>query len=82
MHSGKANGRLETVLIAGGAGFLGSHLCETMLDAGRRVLCVDSFLTGTPENVARFMRNPRFRLIEHDVCDPLDPAFISAAEEA
>ncbi len=73
MQSGKANGRLPATLIAGGAGFLGSHLCETLLDAGRRVICVDSFVTGTRQNLRPLMRHPAFRLVEHDVCEPLEP---------
>jgi UDP-glucuronate decarboxylase len=63
----------STILIAGGAGFLGSHLCETLLRQGHRVLCVDNFLTGTRANLNAFKDHPRFRLIRHDVCDPLDP---------
>src|SRR3954468_21659323 len=60
--------RRKTVLVAGGAGFLGSHLCETLLDQGHRVLCVDNFLTGTFENVAKLLEYPNFRLFENDIC--------------
>jgi UDP-glucuronate decarboxylase len=63
----------QTILIAGGAGFLGSHLCEALLRQGNRVLCVDNFLTGTPANLRSFNDDGDFRLIRHDVCSPLDP---------
>lgn len=62
-----------TVLVAGGAGFLGSHLCEALLGRGRQVLCVDSFLTGRRANIAHLAGDPRFRLVEHDICTPLRP---------
>jgi dTDP-glucose 4,6-dehydratase len=55
--------------VTGGAGFLGSHLCDGLLRAGLDVLCLDNFLTGTPENVAHLMENPRFRLVRSDVTD-------------
>jgi dTDP-glucose 4,6-dehydratase len=55
------------VLITGGAGFIGSHLCERFLADGHDVICMDNFLTGTPDNVAPLMRNPRFTFIQQDV---------------
>jgi len=55
------------VLITGGAGFIGSHLCERFLADGDDVICMDNFLTGTPDNVAHLMRNPRFTFIQQDV---------------
>jgi UDP-glucuronate decarboxylase len=61
----------DPVLVAGGAGFLGSHLCDRLIDAGRRVICLDSFLTGSRDNVAHLLGHERFRLVEHDVCEPL-----------
>ncbi|WP_159945824.1 UDP-glucuronic acid decarboxylase family protein [Rhizobium sp. 18065] len=64
--------RRNTTVVAGGAGFLGSHLCEVLLGHGHRVLCVDSFLTGSLQNIAHLRDNPRFFLIEHDICDPLE----------
>ncbi|MER9653627.1 SDR family oxidoreductase [Mesorhizobium sp. M0152] len=67
----KARGT-KTVLVAGGAGFLGSHLCETLLHNGWRVICVDNFLTGRMENIISMMDEPEFRLIEQDVCRPLE----------
>lgn len=67
------------VLVAGGAGFLGSHLCDALIAAGRSVICLDNFLTGDRQNVAHLARHPRFRLLEHDVCDPL-PADLAVSE--
>ncbi|MBU4556251.1 MAG: SDR family oxidoreductase, partial [Actinobacteria bacterium] len=63
--------RTERVLVTGGAGFLGSHLCERLLDDGCDVLCVDNFYTGTKDNVAHLIPNPRFELLRHDVTFPL-----------
>jgi dTDP-glucose 4,6-dehydratase len=54
-------------LVAGGAGFIGSHLCDRLLDEGHEVICMDNFITGRPENVAHLMEHPNFRLIRHDV---------------
>ncbi|RYB06431.1 SDR family oxidoreductase [Lichenibacterium ramalinae] len=61
----------KRVLITGGAGFVGSHLCEALLERGHEVLCVDNFYTGSRRNVAHLMGNPRFELLRHDVCFPL-----------
>jgi UDP-glucuronate decarboxylase len=62
---------IRRVLVTGGAGFIGSHLCERLLDDGHEVLCVDNFFTGTRTNVARLLDNPRFELMRHDVTFPL-----------
>ncbi len=59
------------VLVTGGAGFLGSHLCERLLARGHDVLCVDNFFTGTRDNVLPLLANPRFELMRHDVTFPL-----------
>ncbi len=59
------------VVVTGGAGFLGSHLCERLLGLGYEVLCLDNFLTGTPANVEHLIENPRFRLVRCDVTDYL-----------
>jgi UDP-glucuronate decarboxylase len=58
-------------LVTGGAGFLGSHLCERLLNEGHEVLCVDNFYSGTKDNVAHLMGNPHFELMRHDVTFPL-----------
>ncbi|MDB6088154.1 MAG: UDP-D-glucuronate decarboxylase [Gammaproteobacteria bacterium] len=62
------------MLVAGGAGFLGSHLCERLIGQGRPVLCVDNFVTGELHNIARLMEDSRFRLQRHDVSDPFEVA--------
>jgi len=59
------------VLVTGGAGFLGSHLCEHLLKRGDDVLCVDNFFTGTKDNIAHLIANPHFELMRHDVTFPL-----------
>jgi UDP-glucuronate decarboxylase len=59
------------VLVTGGAGFLGSHLCEQLLAGGHDVLCADNFFTGTKDNIAHLLGNPRFELLRHDVTFPL-----------
>src|ERR1700684_3509581 len=59
------------ILITGGAGFIGSHLCDRLLANGHDVLCVDNFYTGTRRNVHHLLDNARFELMRHDVCFPL-----------
>ncbi len=61
----------KRILITGGAGFLGSHLCERLLAEGNDILCVDNFYSGTKDNVAHLMGNPHFELMRHDVTFPL-----------
>src|SRR5580700_7602204 len=61
----------KRVLVTGGAGFLGSHLCGKLLDAGHEVVCVDNFYTGTKSNVAGFLGEPRFEILRHDITFPL-----------
>jgi dTDP-glucose 4,6-dehydratase len=62
---------MTRAVVTGGAGFLGSHLCEVLLDRGDEVVCLDNFLTGSPDNVAHLTPNPRFRLVRSDVTDYL-----------
>jgi UDP-glucuronate decarboxylase len=59
------------ILVTGGAGFLGSHLCEKLLSLGHEVICVDNFYTGAKSNVLHLIDNPRFELIRHDITFPL-----------
>ena len=61
----------KKILVTGGAGFLGSHLCERLLAEGHDVLCVDNFFTGTKQNILHLMNNQRFELMRHDVTFPL-----------
>lgn len=62
---------MKKILVTGGAGFLGSHLCDRLIEAGHDVLCVDNFFTGSKANVAHLLDNPRFELMRHDVTFPL-----------
>lgn len=61
----------KKILVTGGGGFLGSHLCERLLNEGNEVICLDNFFTGTKQNILHLMSNPRFELIRHDVTVPL-----------
>jgi len=63
--------RRKTVLITGGAGFLGSHLCDRLIADGHDVICVDNFFTGSKQNIDHLLGHPRFELIRHDVTFPL-----------
>jgi UDP-glucuronate decarboxylase len=71
------NGQSKHVLVAGGAGFLGSHLCDALLSEGAHVTAIDSFLTGRRQNLRHLEREPRFDLIESDIIKPL-PAQLRA----
>lgn len=62
---------MSKVLVTGGAGFLGSHLCERLIGLSQDVICVDNFYTGTKQNVLKLIGNPTFELIEHDITHPL-----------
>jgi UDP-glucuronate decarboxylase len=61
----------KRILVTGGAGFLGSHLCERLLQAGDDVLCVDNYFTGRKDNITHLMSNPHFELLRHDITFPL-----------
>ena len=61
----------QRILVTGGAGFLGSHLCDRLLEDGHDVLCVDNFFTGTKQNLQHLLSHPRFELMRHDVTFPL-----------
>ena len=62
---------MARILVTGGSGFLGSHLCEALLESGNDVLCVDNFFTGNRDNVIPLLSNPRFELVRHDITFPL-----------
>ena len=62
---------MKRILVTGGAGFLGSHLCERLLAAGHDVLCLDNYFTGSKANIAHLRQNPRFEVLRHDVTVPL-----------
>ncbi|MCX7857626.1 MAG: SDR family oxidoreductase [Deltaproteobacteria bacterium] len=61
----------KRILVTGGAGFIGSHLCERLLNDGHEVLCLDNFFTGRKENIIHLLNNPRFELIRHDITQPI-----------
>jgi UDP-glucuronate decarboxylase len=61
----------KRILITGGAGFIGSHLCERLLDEGNEVIALDNFHTGRKQNLAHLLSNPRFELIRHDITEPI-----------
>ncbi|MCX7411281.1 MAG: SDR family oxidoreductase [Planctomycetales bacterium] len=62
---------MRSILVTGGSGFLGSHLCERLLERGDNVVCLDNFFTGRKENILHLMGNPRFELIRHDIVEPI-----------
>ena len=62
---------MKSILITGGAGFIGSHLAERLIERGDEVICVDNFFTGRKENVVRLLGHPRFELLRHDIVRPL-----------
>ena len=60
----------KKILITGGAGFIGSHLCKRLIDDGNEVLCLDNYFTGNKKNILSLMKNPYFEFIRHDVMMP------------
>ncbi|NCC46164.1 MAG: NAD-dependent epimerase/dehydratase family protein, partial [Bacteroidia bacterium] len=61
---------MKRILVTGGAGFIGSHLCKRLLDDGHEVICLDNFFTGSKRNIVNLMDNHRFELVRHDVTQP------------
>jgi UDP-glucuronate decarboxylase len=62
---------IKRVVVTGGAGFLGSHLCDRLLETGAEVICLDNFFTGSKRNIAHLLGNPRFEIVRHDVVQPV-----------
>ncbi len=67
----KDYGLAKRILVTGGAGFLGSHLCEKLLEGGHEIICADNFYTGRRANIAHLVSNPMFEVLRHDICFPL-----------
>ena len=63
---------MKTVLVTGGAGFIGSHLCETLLESGYRVICLDNLFTGNQKNIERLRKNENFSFVNHDIINPIE----------
>ena len=63
---------MKKILVTGGAGFIGSHLCKKLLENGNFVICLDNFFTGRKENIVSIINNSNFKLIEHDIVEPID----------
>ncbi len=62
---------MKNILVTGGAGFIGSHLCDKLLEQGNHVICLDNFFTGSRKNVTHLLGNPEFELIRHDIVEPI-----------
>ena len=62
---------MKKILVTGGAGFLGSHLCEKLLESGNEVICLDNYYTGRKSNIVHLLENPYFELLRHDICFPI-----------
>lgn len=71
MTQKRVYGSSKRILVTGGAGFVGSHLCQRLLDDGHDVICLDNFFTGTKDNISHLMHNPYFELLRHDITFPL-----------
>ena len=65
---------MKRILVTGGAGFIGNHLCRRLLNEGNYVICLDNFFTGLKRHIEDMLNNPNFELIEHDIVDPIDIA--------
>jgi len=61
---------MKRILVTGGAGFIGSHLCERLLDEGKEIICLDNYFTGTKENIEHLLNNHYFELVRHDITTP------------
>ena len=62
---------MKKILVTGGAGFIGSHLCKKLIEDGNDVLCIDNYFTGTKKNISDLFSNPYFEMVRHDICFPL-----------
>lgn len=72
---------MKTILVTGGAGFIGSHLCDFLIERGERVICVDNLITGSQKNIAHLLAKPNFTFINQDVCEHIDNRKIKDIDE-
>ena len=63
----------KIIIVTGGAGFIGSHLCKKLLERGNKVICLDNFFTGSKKNVQHLLKNKNFNLVKHDIIEPYFP---------
>ena len=68
---GESGEKTMRILVTGGAGFIGSHLCDRLVRDGHGVICLDNFFTGSKKNIAPLLQNPSFELIRHDITEPI-----------
>lgn len=71
IETNRQGGKMKKILVTGGAGFIGSHLCEALLNQGYDVVCLDNFFTGSKENILHLRDNPHFEIIRHDIVNPI-----------
>ena len=62
---------MARILVTGGAGFIGSHLCDRLIEQGHKVICLDNFYTGRKDNVAHLLNNHNFEVVRHDIIEPV-----------
>ena len=62
--------KVKNILITGGAGFIGSHLCKELLGRGHKIICLDNLFTGLFENISEFINHPNFEFVNHDITNP------------
>ena len=72
---------MNKVLVTGGTGFIGSHLCKFLLEKGDKVICIDNFLTGKKENIQELIGNPNFKLIEADINETIQDELLKNLDE-
>ena len=61
---------MKRILVTGGAGFIGSHLCKRLINEGNEVICLDNYFTGNKKNIVGLLENPYFEIVRHDITEP------------
>ena len=72
---------MKTIFVTGGAGFIGSHLCEKLVDQGNTVICLDNLLTGSQKNIAHLLANKNFVFVNQDACEPFKSKMVAKIDE-